>query len=237
MLIYTHLDQTENYETLDSFIECWPQERRKLATFWQVTAAHNQDQYGQVCDLLLEVGAAPKLLEIAERAADDENWDSVVIYLDCVQGFNSPGQWVSPYIVAQLYYKLGIHYKQIADFNKALDSFHKAAAAYPVIWHAPYIEGAQLYEQNGQQIDAINWLSAAISNTDDPTALFYLWQELGLLWLGLKEEQKALCSIAEALNIVDEIPEQNITKQARIQLEEQYTDLVNDVNNNLDKCK
>ena len=215
---------------------CLPKDRTKLLIPARAELLRQLQQHEEACYLLSSIGAASQLLTYAETSADDLDWLGASGYLQCVRTLEGHRAWISPWRTSSLYYRLGQQYEFQGDIDQAIESYREAASLYPTVWHAPYLAGGGLYVKQGKIEDAILWLTDAVRLADNPTASFYLWQEIGRYWSSLHNEQEAYCAFQNAYKILDEVPSQNITSHAKETFITQYKELQTNFSQFVDHC-
>jgi len=222
---YANLTPEQQLNVHQRYADCLPSARWSLLAMWSAETQWNVGLYNSVCDSLVSIGAADKLLRLAQQSAEAGKWEAVESALVCVHRFNSSAVWVSPYIVSALYFRLGEHYEQVGDSEQALAAYDSAARWYPVVWAAPMIGKARLLWKQGERPDAIQHLVDGVSHSSDVTATFYLWRELGDYWQQQGDNTDAVCAYRKALEIVDQVPSQNAGAGERERLQVQVESL------------
>lgn len=222
---YADLTPEQQLSVLQRYATCLPSERRRFLVKWSAETQWNMGLYELVCDSLAGIGAADKLLGLAQQSMEAGRWEAVESALVCVHRFNSSAAWVSPYIVSSLYFRLGEHYEQAGASEQALSAYDSAAQWYPVVWAAPLIGKARLLWKQGEEPAAIEYLVDGVSHSSDVTATFYLWRELGNYWQQQGSETDASCAYRKALEIVDQVPSQNAGAGERERLQAQLKSL------------
>jgi tetratricopeptide (TPR) repeat protein len=155
------------------------------------------------------------MLALAEKSSTAGDWTAVALYLDCLPRL-APGEaWISPWIVAKLYFGLGQHLEEAQAVDAAIAAFDAAASWYPMVWAAPYQAEAQLLWQQGNQEQAIRLLVDAVSRSTEPTASFQLWRQLGLFWTQSDNGVDALCAYQKAAALLDRLPPGNVSDSGR----------------------
>jgi tetratricopeptide (TPR) repeat protein len=215
---------------------CLPEDRVKLLAPARAEAFWQLQQHEEVCYLLSSIGAVSQLLTYAETSANDLDWLEASVYLQCVRTLEGHVVWISPWRTSSLYYRLGQQYESQGDIDQAIESYREAAFLYPTVWHTPYLAGARLYVQQGKIEDALLWLTDAVRLADNPTASFYLWQEIGRYWSSLHNEQEAYCAFRNAYKVLDEVPSQNITSHTKETFIIQYKELQTNFSQFVDYC-
>ncbi len=104
---YANLTPEQQLSLLQRYADCLPPERRNFLVKWSAETQWNMGLHELVCDSLARIGAADKLLGLAQQSAEASRWEAVESALVCVHRFNSSAVWVSPYIVSSLYFRLG----------------------------------------------------------------------------------------------------------------------------------
>lgn len=218
---YQRLPSQQKLRLLEDLRVCWPPERWPLLAAWTSESQWALGQYDDVCNTLIAMKAPDKLLELAQQSAEAGNWPAVEMSLSCVTRFPADGPWVSPFIVAPLYNRIGQHYEERGDVKQAIAAYDAAARWYPVVWADPYIRKAALLWQQGAEQEVIQWLVDGVSRSTDVTATFYLWRELGNYWERQGNLEDAICAYGNALHILDQVPPQNASTGTREQLQVQ----------------
>lgn len=207
---FQKLPPESQLQLLERYESCLPEERRQMLTGWRSSALWAQGQFDAACDLLVTTNAPDQLLKLAQQAEKDSSWAAVEAALGCIQRFDPDGPWVSPYIVSQLYYALGVHFEQIQATDEAIGAFDDSARWFPVVWSAPYTKKAALLWSQGDHAGTIDWLVGGLSRSVDVTATYNLWHALGDYWLQVEELDNAYCAYQAALDMIDQVPPENI---------------------------
>jgi tetratricopeptide (TPR) repeat protein len=209
------LSPVETLQRVEQLAACWPPERAALLTGWRATALWELGRHREICAELAAVGAAPRMLSLAEKSSAADDWTAVAVYLDCLPKLAPGDAWISPWIVAKLYFGLGQHLEEAQAVDAAIDAFDAAAFWYPTVWAAPYQAEAQLLWQQGNQEQAVRLLVDAVSRSTDQTASFQLWRQLGLFWAQIDNGLDALCAYQKAAALVDRLPAGNVSDSGR----------------------
>jgi tetratricopeptide (TPR) repeat protein len=209
------LSPAETLQRVEILSACWPSERAALLTGWRADALWVLGRHQEVCESLAAVGAAPRMLSLAERSSRANDWDAVALYLRCLPQLAPGDTWVSPWIVARLYFGLGQHLEEDQAIDAAMEAYRAAALWYPTVWAAPYQREAQLLWQQGDEEQAIGLLADAVSRATDPTALFTLWRQLGQLWAQRDNGVDALCAYRKASALADRLPAGTLSESSR----------------------
>jgi tetratricopeptide (TPR) repeat protein len=194
---------------------CWPPERAILLTGWRADALWALGRHQEVCEVLAAVGAAPRMLSLAKKSSETGDWGAVALYLGCLPKLAPGDTWISPWIVAQLYFGLAQHLEEDQAIDAAIDAYRAAASWYPTVWAAPYQKEAQLIWQQGDKEQAIRLLVDAVSRATDVAASFHLWRQLGQFWVQQGDRVDALCAYRKAAALVDRLPAGNISEIGR----------------------
>jgi tetratricopeptide (TPR) repeat protein len=209
------LTPAETLERTDRLAACWPPERAALLAGWRAGALWALGRHQEVCDSLAAVNAAPRMLALAEQSAGAEDWAAVRVYLDCLPRLAGGDAWISPWIVAQLYFGLGQHLERNQALGPAIAAYHAAASWYPTVWATPYQAEAKLLWQQGRNEQAVSLLVDAVSRSTEPSASFQLWRQLGQYWVQRNNNVDALCAYRRAAALVDRLPAGNLSENGR----------------------
>jgi hypothetical protein len=206
---------TETLQRVEWLSACWPPERAVLLIGWRTDALWKLGRHQEVCESLAAGGAAPRMLALAEKSSKDGDWDAVTLYLRCLPKFAGADTWISPWIVAQLYFGLAQNLERRHADETAIDAYAAAASWYPTVWAAPYQKEAQLLWQQGDEEQAILLLADAVSRATDATASFVLWRQLGQFWAQRDNRLDALCAYRKAAAVIDRLPAENLSEGSR----------------------
>jgi tetratricopeptide (TPR) repeat protein len=209
------LSPVEVLQRVEKLAACWPPERAALLTGWRATALWELGRHQEVCEELAAAGAAPRMLSLAEKSSAAGDWTAVAVYLDCLPKLAPGDAWVSPWIVAKLYFGLAQHLEEAQAVDDAIDAFDAAAYWYPTVWAAPYVAEAELLWQQRNREQAIRLLADAVSRSTDRTASFQLWRQLGLFWTQSNNGVDALCAYQKAAALLDKLPPGNVNDSGR----------------------
>jgi len=215
LLYRPELSPSETLQRVEKLSGCWPPERAALLTGWRAEALWALGRHQEVCETLAAAGAAPRMLALAEKSSQADDWSAVAVYLDCLPKLAPGDTWVSPWIVAKLYFGLGQHLESNQAAGAAIDAYAAAASWYPTVWAAPYQAEAQLLRQLGNLEPAIRLLVDAVSRSTDPTASYQLWRQLGQFWVQHDNRVDALCAYRKAAAFVDRLPAENLSESDR----------------------
>ncbi len=194
---------------------CWPPERVALLAGRRAEALWALGRHREACSELAAVSGAPSMLALAERSSRSDDWDAVATYLECLPALASGDTWISPWIVARLYFGLGQHLEKEQDTDGAIAAYNAAGAWHPTVWAAPYQRQAQLLWGRGDHQPAINLLVDALARSTDATAEFHLWRTLGQFWNQRMDQFDALCAYQKAADLMDRLPAGSLTEDSR----------------------
>jgi tetratricopeptide (TPR) repeat protein len=164
-------------------------------------------------------------VRLAEASYEHRDFDALAAYLICAQSVAEKDAPPSQFILSELYYKLGEHRQAQGDLERAFNAYAEAARLYPVVWAAPYIAMGQLYWDRGEQEQAITLLRRALASSTDTSATVFLLDILGVYWQDQGQDDMALCAYQRAVTMLDGVPPQNMTFEARQALGERVTKL------------
>jgi tetratricopeptide (TPR) repeat protein len=214
-LYQSGLSPAEALQRVEQLSACWPRERAALLSGWRADALWALGRHQEVCDSLAAVSAAPRMLALAEKSSKVEDWNAVGVYLNCLPKLVLGDTWISPWIVAKLYFGLGQHLERNQAVGEAIAAYDAAASWYPTVWAAPYQAEAKLLWRQGKQEQAVQLLVDAVSRSTDPTASFQLWRQLGQFWTQLDDRVDALCAYQKAAALADRLPAGNLSESGR----------------------
>jgi tetratricopeptide (TPR) repeat protein len=207
---FATLDAQAQLDWLLAASRCWSPERLPLLAPLTSERQWVLGQYEPVCDLLLAHQAPDRLLRLATADADSGKWEGVEAGLGCIGRFPADGAWVSPFLVAPLYNRLGQQYEADGRFSAAITAWEAAGDWYPVVWADPYLRKSDLLHRTGNEAGAIATLVDAVSRSTDATATFYLWRALRDLWQEAGNLADAACAADRALAVMAAVPLENL---------------------------
>lgn len=215
----------QRMQLLNQLTACWSPERAQLLASWQISTLWSLGRYAEACDSAVTVDAPDRLLELALLASETGNWKAVETSLECIPRFQTGVAWVSPYIVAQLYNRIGQQHELMGWTDRAIAAYDAAARWYPVVWSDPYLHKAALLVKQGRDGDVIQWLQDGLVQSTDATATFNLWDALGDYWQHRGHIADALCAYQTAAGLVDRVPEQDLPASRRAGLRDKINSL------------
>lgn len=158
-------------------------------------------RHEESCRALSGVDAKAALLVLGERAFEQQEWQTLALYLRCIDALRQRPNRVSPYRVAELYMSLGTHYERVSQRPAALQAYGQASAWYPVVWSTPVVLKARLLAQDGERWQAIRLLEASLAAGADDAGSFELLRELGYRLEGEGDAAGAYCAYGKALRL------------------------------------
>lgn len=176
---------------------------------WVVAMAERSSLSGrheESCHALSGVDAKAALLVLGERAFEQQDWDTLALYLRCIDALRQRPNRVSPHRVAELYMSLGTHYERVSQRPAALQAYGQASAWYPVVWSTPIVLQARLLAQDGERSQAIALLEGSLAVGADDAGAFELLRELGYRLEGEGDAAGAYCAYDKALRLAPGLP-------------------------------
>lgn len=219
-LTQSGLSAGEKIQAIATLVPCWDSGRQQLLGPVKAESLWELGRHTEACDLLQHLQAGDQTVRLLKKSFDQQDFAAVESYLACLPAFKGKPVWISPYIVAAVYYGLGQYYEEQGNLERAMTDYEQAATLYPVVWAAPYIARAHLLWNQGEHDRAIQTLLTPLPASTDATATYNLWYELGSLWKQEGVLPSALCAYQKAEAISAGVPPANLTQEMRITLRE-----------------